>query len=89
VSESNNNNQENQYATGNLPLAAWLYMNKINLLKVILNANRSVFVFDTSPNNKLIFDYETASAEGNVLAFFNTYQLLIRKIRESKARSGR
>lgn len=81
----NTANQET-FNTSDFPLAAWLYMNDISLLAINSDNHHTIFTFDISQDNELITDYERGKALGNVLAFFNSYQALIRRARESKVR---
>lgn len=75
---------ENQFGTTDLPLAAWLYMNDRQLLAVRANGKRATFIFAITPEDEIITEYEKAKAIGNVLAFFNSYQALIQKARQAK-----
>ena len=45
---------------------------------------RATFVFERSNSklDKLISDFDTARAKGNIVLFFNAYQTLLRRIRE-------
>ena len=73
------------YSTSDTALAAWLYSSGRELLQVDTSQPSVLFVFGNgnSRMSGLLIDYQTGQAEGNILAFFRAYKMLIGRIKEN------
>ncbi len=77
--------QSNQFRTSDTALAAYLISEGFNTPEIeYTNGTRAHFIFsrDNQKLDKYIADFDTARAIGNVVLFFNAYQVLLRRIRE-------
>jgi len=75
------------YSTTSIALAAWLYTNGLEYVGCDTKQFPSVFHFQSDGNSKLkelIALWQRGEANGNCLAFYNSYQLLKAQIREGK-----
>jgi len=75
---------DNDFRTSDTALAAFLTSEGHPATLEFSNGFRATFVFNhTDPKlDKLISDFDTARAKGNIVLFFNAYQTLLRRIRE-------
>ena len=78
----------NNYKTSDTPLAAYLVYLGYPILETKLIRNRHFFLFDDSNNgiHDAIFAFESGNAQGNIPAYFDTYQRLLRIIKANNDR---
>ena len=77
-------NNDTPFKTTDTALAAFLTSEGYPATLEFTNGLRATFVFERSDTkiDKLISDFDTARAKGNIVLFFNAYQTLLRRIRE-------
>lgn len=76
---------EDIYRTSDTALAAYLITQGYDFPTIEYeNGYRAFFVFPNVKDNldKIISDFDTARAIGNIVLFFNAYQSLLRRIKE-------
>ena len=75
---------ESTYSTADTALAAWLYANGFQLLKIDRSEFPSIFHFEDSSEEltQLVHDFQAGKAEGNIIIFFRAYKILLGKIKE-------
>ncbi len=77
--------QGDNFRTSDTALAAYLVSEGLETPEIeFTNGTRAYFLFkrDNQKLDKYIADFDTARAIGNVVLFFNAYQVLLRRIRE-------
>ena len=75
---------DNNFRTSDTALAAYLVSEGFGTPDIEFDGSRASFSF--TKNNpkidKFIGNFDTARAKGNIVLFFNAYQVLLRRIRE-------
>ncbi len=76
--------QQQSFDTSDTVLAAWLHSQGIELLSVDITSFPSVFHFSPEEQSlpKFIRQYETATAQGNIVLFFRSYKLMLSRIKD-------
>lgn len=77
-------NHQETFKTSDTALSAYLISSGIDILSIEHgNGSRSYFLFQQSTKlDKYVSLYYSGKAKGNILAFFDSYQNLLRRIKE-------
>ena len=76
--------ENNSFKTSDTALAAYLVSEGFGTPDIEFDGSRASFTFNkNNPKiDKVIGNFDTARAKGNIVLFFNAYQVLLRRIRE-------
>jgi hypothetical protein len=78
--------QNDTFKTSNTALAAYLISEGIESPEIEYNTDKRVFFIfqrNTPKIDELISKFDTARAVGNIVLFFNAYQNLLHRIKDS------
>lgn len=78
--------QEPIFSTPNTALAAWLYSQGFDLLEIDNTNFPTVFHFEDSSKalHSAVRDFQVGRAEGDIVAFYRAYKVLLDKIKGSQ-----
>lgn len=78
-----------QYQTHKTSLAAFLAVSGIKLIKLDTSIDPAEFIFESPDGkiDKLLFDWDSGIATGNVVAFYKTYKSFVNQINTAKGRA--
>ena len=71
-----------KYRTNNTALAAFLAVSDIKLIKLDTTEKPAAFIFESTNGtiDKLIFQWDSGLAEGNIVSFYKAYKSFVRQI---------
>lgn len=71
-----------KYRTNNTALAAFLAVSDVKLVKLDTTATPAEFIFESTNGtiDKLIFQWDSGLAEGNIVSFYKAYKSFVRQI---------
>ena len=76
--------ENNNFRTSDTALSAYLVSEGFGTPEIEFTGSRASFSFskDNPKIDQFISNFDTARAKGNIVLFFNAYQVLLRRIRE-------